>query len=153
MAKFEIDHMNTAVRTPPTPITSSMLYYLVSCPHRVTMDLFEDPSKRDQVSPFVQLLWERGAAHEQEIVAGLTQTFVDLSIYAGDEKERLTLAAMERGELLIYGGRISADDLLGDPDLLRKEGNGYVAGDVTSGAGEEGEDGRVSWRERVWQDG
>src|SRR3546814_808629 len=138
MAKFERDHMNTAVRTQPTPITASMLYDLVSCPHRVTMDLFEDPSKRDQVSPFVQLLWERGAAHEQEIVAGLTQTFVDLSIYAGDEKERLTLAAMERGELLIYGGRISADDLLGDPDLLRKEGNGYVAGDIKSGAGEEG---------------
>ena len=26
------------------------------------------------------------------------------------------------GEALIYGGRIQADGLLGDPDLLRKEG-------------------------------
>lgn len=130
--------MSAAGRTEPILITASMLYDLVSCPHRVAMDLFEDPAKRDQVSPFVQLLWERGAAHEREIVAGLTQTFTDLSIYAGDEKERQTLAAIERGEPLIYGGRISADDLLGDPDLLRKEGTGYIAGDIKSGAGEEG---------------
>jgi uncharacterized protein len=27
--------------------------------------------------------------------------------------------------------------LLGDPDLLRREGDGYVAGDIKSGAGEE----------------
>jgi hypothetical protein len=45
---------------------------------------------------------------------------------------------MDRGEPLIYGGRISAGDLLGDPDLLRKELGGYVAGDIKSGAGEEG---------------
>src|SRR5262249_44280437 len=44
----------------------------------------------------------------------------------------------QRGEPLIYGGRISADDLLGVPDLLRKEAGGYVAGDIKSGAGEEG---------------
>jgi predicted RecB family nuclease len=69
--------------------------------------------------------------------------YLDLSPYAGDDKERLTLEAMTRGERLIYGGRIAADDLLGDPDLLRREGDGYIAGDIKSGAGEEGaEDGR-----------
>ena len=36
---------------------------------------------------------------------------------------------MQRGEPLIYNGRIQADGLLGDPDPLRKEGEGYVAGD------------------------
>src|SRR5438552_13012571 len=41
------------------PITASMLYDLVACPHRVSMDLFADPAERDEVSPFVQLLWER----------------------------------------------------------------------------------------------
>jgi predicted RecB family nuclease len=45
---------------------------------------------------------------------------------------------MKRGDDLIYGGRISADDLLGDPDLLRRDGRAYVAGDIKSGAGEEG---------------
>jgi predicted RecB family nuclease len=122
------------------PITASMLYDLVACPHRVSMDLFTDPSQRDRVSPFVQLLWDRGVAHEERVVANIAEPFVDLLKYAGSEKERLTLEAMDRGEPLIYGGRISAGDLLGDPDLLRKEGNGYVAGDIKSGAGEESGD-------------
>jgi len=39
---------------------------------------------------------------------------------------------------LIYGGRIRAGNLLGEPDLIRKEGTGYVAGDIKSGAGFEG---------------
>ena len=64
--------------------------------------------------------------------------FLDLSVYAGEEKERLTLEAMQRGEPLIYSGRIQEPGLLGDPDLLRKETGGYVAGDIKSGAGEEG---------------
>ncbi len=45
---------------------------------------------------------------------------------------------MHRGEPLIYSGRIVADDdLLGIPDLPRKEAGGYVPGDIKSGAGEE----------------
>jgi len=44
---------------------------------------------------------------------------------------------MDCGEPLIYGGRITVGDLLGDPDMLRKEGTGYIAGDIKSGAGEE----------------
>lgn len=35
-------------------------------------------------------------------------------------------------------GRITADDLLGEPDLLRSQDEGYVAGDIKSGAGLEG---------------
>lgn len=123
-----------------TPITASMLYDLVQCRHRVTMDLFENAAKRDKVSPFVQLLWERGAAYEKEVVARITTAFVDLSQYAGDEKERRTITAMAQGAPLIYGGRVSADDLLGDPDLLRQEGAGYIAGDIKSGAGDEGDE-------------
>ena len=119
-------------------ITASMLYDLVNCPHRVSMDLFADPKLRDEVSPFVQLLWDRGFAHEQAVMASVGVPFLDLSTFAGDEKEKQTLAAMDRGEPLIYGGRIQAGDLLGIPDLLRKEEGGYVAGDIKSGSGEEG---------------
>lgn len=121
-------------------ITASMLYDYVACPHRVAMDLFADPSKRDEVSPFVQLLWERGFAHERDVIAALDMPFLDLSGVSGDAREKLTLEAMDRGEALIYGGRIRADDLLGMPDLLRKDGGGYVAGDIKSGSGEEGSD-------------
>ena len=120
------------------PITGSMLYDLVQCPHRVTMDLFADPNQRDRVSPFVQLLWELGSTHEHEVIAKTEEQFIDLSRYHDLEKERLTLEAMERGEPLIYGGRITSGDLLGEPDLLRKAGNGYLPGDIKSGAGEEG---------------
>ena len=54
-----------------TPVTASMLYDLVSCPHRVTMDLFADPAQRDEPNPFVKLLWERGSVYEREVIEGL----------------------------------------------------------------------------------
>jgi predicted RecB family nuclease len=122
----------------PVPITASMLYDLVACPHRVKMDVFANPADRDEVSPFVELLWDRGQAHEQSLMAELGVPYLDLSGYEGVEKQSRTLAAMEQGELLIYSGRISADDLMGIPDLLRKEPGGYIAGDIKSGAGEDG---------------
>lgn len=123
-----------------TFITASRLYDLVACPHRVGMDLFGDPSKQDDENVFIKLLWERGTLFERETINNLKIRFLDLSIHQGDEKERRTKDAMEAKTSLIYGGRISADDLLGDPDLLRWEGNGYVPGDIKSGAGEEGDE-------------
>ncbi len=119
------------------PITASMLYSLVSCPHRVSRDLFDDPARRDLVNPFVELLWERGSAVERDRIERLETTFVDLQAFTTEEKERKTAEAIAAGAALIYGGRIAADDLLGEPDLLRKEGAGYVPGDIKSGAGEE----------------
>ncbi|MCX5851553.1 MAG: hypothetical protein NT072_05800, partial [Deltaproteobacteria bacterium] len=122
-------------------VTANMLYNLIQCPHRVTLDLYGNPSLMDEVSPFVRLLWEKGNAFEQEIIEGLQVPFTSLRSYRGDEKERLTLVAMKRGDALIYSGRISSGGLLGEPDLLRREGDGYEAGDIKSGAGEEGADG------------
>lgn len=119
-------------------VTASTLYNLVLCPARVALDAFGDASKRDPVNPFVRLLWERGTLFERETIATLDQSFTDLSDMEGAERERNTLEAMRRGDTLILGGRISADDLLGMPDLLRKEMGGYVPGDIKSGAGEEG---------------
>ena len=121
-----------------TPISASMLYNLVQCPKRVALDLFGDPSIRDEVSAFVQLLWEQGAAYEQKVMASGAHQALDLSAFEGHEKERLTFEAMARGEPLIYAGRISADDLAGIPDLLRKVVGGYVPVDIKSGAGKEG---------------
>ena len=48
------------------------------------------------------------------------------------------LKAMEQGSELIYGGRIRAGELLGEPDLLRGYGNKYHAIDIKSGVGYEG---------------
>ncbi len=120
------------------PITAAMLYDFVQCPHRVSMDLFGDPSKRDKISAFVQLLWDRGHAYEQEVIQGLSIPFTDLSGLSGKAKEVATQQALARGDQLIYQGRISVDDILGEPDLLRRQDNGYVAGDIKSGTGLEG---------------
>jgi predicted RecB family nuclease len=121
-------------------ITAGMLYDYVQCPHRVAMDLFSDAKLRDDVSPFVQLLWDRGSSHEKEVIKGLSISFTDLSQYALEEKEQKTIEAMNRKDPLIYSGRIRAGDLLGDPDLLRYENGCYIAGDIKSGSGEEGSD-------------
>jgi predicted RecB family nuclease len=120
------------------PIAASTLYDFIQCPTRVALDAFGDPTKRDPINPFVRLLWERGTLFERETIAKLDQPFTDLSKFKEEEREQLTLAAMRRGDALIYGGRICADDLIGIPDLLRKEVGGYIPGDIKSGAGEEG---------------
>ena len=119
-------------------ITASILYNLVQCPHRVTMDLFGDSSLRDPVNPFVQLLWDRGNEYEQEVIEKLDIPFINLKHLPPEEKETRTYEAMNRGDELIYGGRISAGDLVGEPDILRRCGTKYVTGDIKSGAGEEG---------------
>ena len=119
-------------------ITASMLYSYTTCPHRVALDCFGDPSDRDEVSPFIELLWERGHAFERETIDALGIPFLNLRDVSPAQKEELTLRAMQQGELLIYGGRISHGRLLGEPDLLRRTESGYIPGDIKSGAGLEG---------------
>jgi hypothetical protein len=118
-------------------VTASVLYDFVQCP-RVALDAFGNAADRDAINPFVRLLWERGTLFERETIAKLQLPFVDLSKAPDADRERLKLEAMARGEPLIHCGRISAGDLLGMPDLLRKETGGYVPGDIKSGRGEEG---------------
>ena len=121
-------------------ITASILYNLAECPQRVALDAFGDMAERDEVNPFVRLLWERGSLFEKETISKLQIPFVDFSEASKGECERLTFDAMSKGMPLIYGGCIRADDLLGRPDLLRKEAGGYVPGDIKSGRGKEGGD-------------
>jgi predicted RecB family nuclease len=115
-----------------------MLYNFVVCPHRVSLDLFGDPTDKDPISAFVQLLWEKGNEFEREVIDNLKVPFTDLGSLTNEQKEIETIKAMQKGDALIYSGRIRADELLGAPDLLRRQGGGYVAGDIKSGAGEEG---------------
>lgn len=122
-------------------ITASQLYNHLACPHRVAMDAAGDPALRDEVSPFVQLLWERGVAHERELIGQLGVQCLDLSALSGEAKEAATREAIARREPLIYSGRLSVHQLLGEPDLLRAEAGGYVAIDIKSGAGREEREG------------
>lgn len=119
-------------------MTASILHSYTRCPHRVALDAFGDPTKRDPVDAFVELLWERGNAFERQVVDAMSQPFTNLKDLPRTERERLTRAAMSEKDSLIYGGRLVVDDLIGEPDLLRFDGQGYVAGDIKSGAGIEG---------------
>ena len=98
-----------------TPITASMLYDYIHCPHRVYLDIFGDPDRKDPVSAFVQLLWERGSAFERETIQNLDVPFENYRLFSGEENERLTIEAMKRGVPLIYGGRLRLEKLLGEP--------------------------------------
>lgn len=119
------------------PITASNLYDYTQCPRRVALDLFGDESRRDPINPFIRLLWERGSLFELKTINGTSQPFLDLSDLEDAAKEAATLEAMKRGEPLIYNGRISAGRLVGIPDLLRRNGEGYVPGDIKAGNAEE----------------
>jgi hypothetical protein len=46
-------------------VTASVLYDVMQCPQRVALDAFGDPAQRDEVNPFVRLLWERGTLFER----------------------------------------------------------------------------------------
>jgi len=120
-------------------ISATQLYDYVHCSHRVFMDAFGDPAERDETSPFVELLWDQGLIHENTIAAGLTIT-ANLRSIAVADRERETLAAMARRESLIYGGRLTAGDLVGEPDLLEWTDLGYMPGDIKSGSGFEGDE-------------
>ena len=82
-------------------VTASILNNLVECPQRVALDAFGNAAKRDEISPFVRLPWERGTLFEQEAISKLQLPFVDLSGVNEANRERLTLDAMTKGEPLI----------------------------------------------------
>lgn len=100
-----------------TQIAATQVYDYVQCPHRVLLDATGDPSLRDEPNPFIELLWKQGVTHEQDIINGLPIS-IDLHDVPVGERERETRAAMAAGMPLIYRGRLSANDKVGEPDLL-----------------------------------
>lgn len=121
-------------------ITAAQLYDYIACPHRVALDAFGSAAERDETSPFVRLLWERGSAFELQVAETLPKETEMLSELAGDEKLVRTLKAIEARCPVIHGGRIAAGELLGEPDLLLLRADGYIAADIKSGRGETGGD-------------
>lgn len=122
-------------------ITASRLYDFLQCPHKVWRDIYgpqEERNKED--NPFVELLWERGAAHEKKIVSG-PGTFLDISDGSFDIRFQKTIEAMKNKTPLIYQGVLRHENLLGIPDLLKKlPDNTYMAIDIKSGMGYESAD-------------
>ena len=121
-------------------ITASQLYDHVQCPHRPVLDATRPESERDETSAFIEMLWQQGVDHEASVLETIGVT-ANLSTIPLGEREAATDDAMARKEPLIYRGRIAADDLLGEPDLLELQPCGkYAPGDIKSGSGLEGGD-------------
>ncbi len=121
-------------------ITASQVYDHVQCPHRTVLDATRPVCERDETSAFTEMLWAQGVEHEAAVLAGLGIT-ADMSKVSLEQREAATMAAIARREPLIYRGRISAGDLLGEPDLLELQANDcYIPGDIKSGGGMEGGD-------------
>lgn len=116
-------------------ISASDLYNYLECPTRAYADRFWDASGRDDVSPFVKMLWECGNVHEAKIIEGLDRPYVNLRELPIEEKVVATIKAMRESVPLIYGGRIEANGKVGEPDLLELAADGYKPGDIKSGNG------------------
>lgn len=121
-------------------VTAAHLYDHIACPHRVHLDAFGDQKQRDKVSPFIQLLWERGSSYEEKVIRELPEgSCLSIKNVPAADRQSATLQAMQEGVPLIYGGRVAIGDLLGEPDLLIRRGGSYIAADIKSGRGEEGD--------------
>lgn len=120
-------------------ITGSKLYSYIQCPHRVWRDAWgPQEEKITETNPFVQLLWDRGVAHEAQVVAGVGE-FVDLSKVGMDSAFDATIKAMKEGASLIYQGVLVHGNLRGIPDLIKRMPDGtYMPIEIKSGMGVEG---------------
>jgi len=123
----------------PQHITAAKLYDYTRCPHRVWRDVYgPQDEKIRETNPFVQLLWDRGIAHEEKVVSQLGD-FLDLRPETYENRFRKTIKAMQEKAPLIYQGVLIHENMLGVPDLLRLLPDGqYVPIEIKSGMGYEG---------------
>lgn len=115
------------------PVTDTMLRDLVVCERRVHHDLHTASAERDPVSDFVAMLRDGGILHEDRIVEALPGARVDLRDRPVGARFALTMSALEGYADWIVGGRLEHGDRVGHPDLLRRIGGVWHAGDVKAG--------------------
>ncbi len=122
-------------------ITPSKLYNYLQCEHRIWRDVYGPiAEKNPDTNPFVEMLWEKGVSHEENMVSKLGK-ILDLKEVGEKEREKDTLEAMNAEVVLIYQGAIRHGELFGIPDLLEKQSDGtYLPVDIKSGMGVEGVD-------------
>ena len=117
-------------------ISASLLYNYIQCKHRVWRDLYGPQDEKDpDPNPFVQLLWDRGILHENNVIKTVG-TFTNLSEGTSEQRSAKTLEEMKNGTDLIYQGVLIYENLLGIPDLLKRNIDGtYTPIDIKSGRG------------------
>jgi len=112
-------------------------YFAKACPQRVQLDVLRPCEPRPD-SPFLQKLVEAGHEHEASTFAGLLEVVegaVVIDAEDPDAREWHTLRALAGGAALVAGGRLPVDHdghRVGEPDLLVRDGEGYLPVDVKS---------------------
>ena len=111
-------------------------YVAKRCPVRAQWDVMR-PCEPLPTSPVLERLRARGRQFERDVVAELAVRHPAALAIAGErpeDREALTVAAMEDDLDLIIGGRLPADQAgrrVGEPDLLvRADGGGYRPVDI-----------------------
>jgi predicted RecB family nuclease len=88
------------------------------CAHRIFLDANGPAAEAAPPTAEMERLWAEGREHEARIVA--TLAVETASGFTAQERRASTLALMTAGAPLIYHGCLSKDDLVGEPDLLRR---------------------------------
>jgi predicted RecB family nuclease len=107
------------------------------CPQRVQLDVLQ-PCEPLPDSPFLQMLYRAGDAHEGVTLAALfdgVEGAVVIEAEDLDAREWQTMQAVRAGALVIAGGRLPVDHeahKVGQPDLLVRHGGGYLPVEVKS---------------------
>lgn len=96
----------------------------VRCARRSYLDVHGDEAKKLPPSAFLQMLWEGGRTHEDDVIG----RWAAVAVPAGSLVERAaaTVQLMEKGVPAIYHGLLQSNDLVGEPDLLVRV-DGYVS--------------------------
>lgn len=99
--------------------TPTDLVSLSRCAHRVRLDRVGDLTERVSASAFLELLWEGGREHEEDVVDGLG---IEEAPFDAEPAVRIaaTKALMAEGRPLIYHGLLQSGSLVGEPDILQR---------------------------------
>lgn len=108
-------------------LSASDLVGHLNCGHLTELDIavvngaFAKPTNRD---PLLELLWARGAQHEQDFVEHLRVQGFDVTVIEGvgvqDDAIALTLDAMRRGDPVIVQGAFRLNGWVGRTDVLQR---------------------------------
>jgi len=134
-------------------ISATDFYDFKKCKYLPYINKHGDSLDRDEVSRFVQMLWDKGIQHEDKIVKKYVEknkgkTFVEIpKTQQADTRSFLkTLQYMKDGVDFIYQGVLIDGNCSGRPDLLQKvKGKSnlgdwlYMPIDIKSGSGYEGD--------------
>ena len=115
----------------PIIFTPSHFFKYDTQPLWIWYDKFGDQSKKEEISEFTLKLMENGVVHEDEYIAGLDVSKVD--IIDPEEAMRATINLMQKGAELIYQGclQVEIEGVIyrDRPDLLEKRKGSSIFGD------------------------